>query len=73
LAMNDTPPNLVTVGVIASELGVSVDRILRVLRTRPHIRPKAYAGNVRLFDNTAIAQVRHEINAIDARKGARHA
>jgi len=71
--MNDTPPNLVTVGVIASELGVSVDRVLRVLRTRPHIRPKAYAGNVRLFDNTAIAQVRHEINAIDARKGTRHA
>lgn len=71
--MVDTPPRLVTVGVIASELGVRVDRVLRVLRTRSYIRPKAYAGTVRLFDNTAIAQVRHEINAIDARCEARRA
>lgn len=70
--MNSAPPRLVTVGVIASELGVSVDRVCRILRTRPHIKPRAYAGNVRLFDNAAIAQVRHEINAIDARKGARY-
>ncbi|HUT58108.1 MAG TPA: hypothetical protein VNA25_09700 [Phycisphaerae bacterium] len=69
--MVDTAPRLVTVGIIASELGVRVDRVLRILRTRPHIRPKAYAGTVRLFDNTAIAQVRHEINAIDARREAR--
>lgn len=62
------PPKLVTVGVIANELGVSVDRVCRILRARPHIRPRAYAGNVRLFDNAAIAQVRHEMNAIDARQ-----
>jgi hypothetical protein len=62
--MNDTPPKLVTVGVIASELGVSVDRVCRILRSRPHIRPKAYAGNVRLFDNTAIAQVRHQFRKL---------
>lgn len=61
-------PKLATVGVIATELGVSVDRVCRVLRSRRHIRPAAYAGNVRLFDNAAIAQVRHEINAIDARR-----
>ena len=63
-----TPPKLVTVGVIAAELGVSVDRVCRILRTRPHIRPRAYAGTFRLFDNATIAQIRHEINAMDARR-----
>ncbi len=62
------PPKLVTVGVIAAELGVSVERVSRILRSRPHIRIRAYAGNVRLFDNATIAQVRHEINAVDARR-----
>lgn len=61
-------PKLVTVGVIATELGVPIDRVCRILRSRPHIKPRAYAGNVRLFDNAAIAQVRHELNAIDARR-----
>ena len=69
--MSRKPPKLVTVGVIAAELGMSVDRVCRVLRTRPHIRPAAYAGNVRLFDNDAIAQVRHELNAIAARRVCR--
>ena len=64
-------PRLVTVGVIASELGVSVDRVTRLLRARPHIKPQAYAGNVRLFDNTAVAQVRYEIGLIEARRAAR--
>jgi hypothetical protein len=71
--MLDTPPRVVTVGVIASELGVRLDRVLRILRTRPHIRPRAYAGAVRLFDNAAIAQVRDELDAIDARREARRA
>lgn len=62
------PPKLVTVGVIATELGVPVDRVRRILQSRLHIKPKAYAGNVRLFDNGAIAQVRHELNAIEARR-----
>ena len=62
------PPKLVTLGVIAEELGVRVDRVCRILRTRPHIRPAAYAGNVRLFDNATIAQVRYELNRIDARR-----
>ncbi len=64
-------PKLVTVGVIASEVGVSVDRVCRLLRTRPHIQPSAYAGNTRLFDNAAIAMVRHALNAIDARRANR--
>ncbi|MGQ9650958.1 MAG: hypothetical protein ACUVXJ_12680 [Phycisphaerae bacterium] len=62
------PPKLVTVGVIAAELGVTVDRVTRILRTHPHIRPRAYAGNTRLFDNAAIAQVRYELNRMDARR-----
>ena len=69
--MKPRPPKLVTVGVIAVELGVSVDRVRRILAARPHIKPRAYAGNTRLFDNTAIAQVRHELNAIDARRHGR--
>ncbi len=69
--MGTRPPSLVTVGVMATELGTSVDRVCRILRTRSHIRPRAYAGHVRLFDNSAIAQVRHELTAIDARRAAR--
>jgi len=56
------------VGVIATETGTTVDRVCRIIRSRPHIKPRAYAGNVRLFDNNTIAQVRHELNAIDARR-----
>lgn len=66
--MESPPPKLVTVGVIAAELGVPVDRVCQILRRRPHIRPRAYAGNVRLFDNAAIAQVGNELSAIDARR-----
>ena len=71
--MPEKAPRLVTIGVSAEELGVPVDRVNRVLRTRSHIRPRAYAGNVRLFDNDAIAQVRYEINRIDARRSGRSA
>ena len=58
---------------IAAELGIPVDRVCRILRSRPHVSTRAFAGNTRLFDNAAIAEVRHELNAIDARRevGAR--
>jgi hypothetical protein len=69
--MSTVPPKLVTVGVIAAELGVSVDRVARILRARPHIQPKAYAGNIRLFDNETVSQVRYEMNTINARRGMR--
>ena len=71
IRMEAEAPTLVTLGVIAAELGIPVDRVCRILRARPHIRPRAYAGNTRLFDNAAIALVRHELNAIDARRGGR--
>lgn len=43
-------------------------RVLHVLRTRQHIRPSARAGTLRLYERNAIAQVRHELSAIDARQ-----
>jgi hypothetical protein len=61
-------PTLITPGVIASELGVPLHRVLHVLRTRAHIKPSARAGTLRLFDRHAVAMVRHELNAIDARR-----
>lgn len=66
-----TIPRLVTVGVIADELGTTPARVTRIIRTRPHIRPRAWAGNSRLFSTQAIAQVAHEIEQQDARKARR--
>jgi hypothetical protein len=54
--------------VIASELRVPLHRVLHVLATREHIRPSARAGTLRLYDRRAVAMVRHELNAIDARR-----
>ncbi len=65
--MSDTP-KLITPGVIASELQTSLHRVLHVLATRVHIRPSARAGTLRLYDRRAVAMVRHELNAIDARR-----
>ena len=66
-----TPPKLVTTGVIADELGTTADRVRRVLDRHPEIRPRAYAGIARLFDNEAIARVRYLINRSDARRTGR--
>ena len=61
-------PRLTTPGLIAEELGEPLHRVLHVLRTRPHIRPFARAGLLRLYQHSIIAAVRHELNAIDARR-----
>jgi len=61
---------LITVGVLAANLGVPLARVLYVLRTRP-IRPAARAGTVRLFDRDGVLKVRAALDLIDARKGAR--
>lgn len=70
------PPQLITAGVIATELSVPLHRVLHVLATRQHIGPAARAGTLRLYDRRAVAMVRHELNAIDARRcrkeGTRH-
>jgi len=62
------PPKLITVGVIAETLDVNPDRVRRILRTRRHILPAAYAGNIRLFTSEAISQVRLELDGIDDRR-----
>lgn len=61
-------PRLRTPGVAAMALGVPLHRVLYVLRTRKHIRPVACAGRLRLYDQAAVAMLRHELNAIDARR-----
>jgi hypothetical protein len=60
---------LLTPGRIAALLRQPLYRINYILSTRQHIRPTAKAGNVRLFDRQALARVRHEVNALDARRG----
>lgn len=65
-----TLPRLRTPGVIARELGESLQRVQYVLRTRPHIQPVALAGRLRLYDRAAVAMIRHECNAIAARRAA---
>ena len=70
-------PQLRTPGIMAAELGVPLPRVQYILATRPHIRPSARAGTLRLYDLDAQAMVRHELSAITARRaereGARHA
>ena len=65
---NEPVPKLRTPGVLAADLGVPLHRLLYILQTRPHIRPSARAGRLRLYDRQAIALIRHELNAIDARR-----
>jgi len=62
------PPKLRTPGIIAAEIGQPLARVQYILRTRSHIRHVATAGRLRLYDREAVAQVRHELNAIDARR-----
>jgi hypothetical protein len=60
-------PQLRTPGVIASELGESLDRVLYALR-RHNIRPIGRAGVLRLYDRAAVEAVRDALRAIDARR-----
>jgi hypothetical protein len=64
-------PKLLTVGKIAQVCGVPPHRVLHVIGSRSHIQPVARAGNLRLFDRSGLAQIRHELNAIDAKRAAR--
>ena len=63
-------PRLRTPGVIARELGEPLHRVANILRTRSFIQPAAKAGTLRLYDRKAVAMVRHELNAIDARRAS---
>ena len=64
------PPRLNTTGHIAAALGVPIHRVRWVLDTRPDIRPTAYAGRARLYSAAAVARIRHELTAIEARRDA---
>jgi len=68
LPIEEPVVSLLTPGRIAKELAVPLHRVLHILRTREHIRPRARAGTIRLFRSEAVAQVRHELNAQDARR-----
>jgi len=71
--MNSTrlTPKLITPGVIAAETKAPLHRVLHILATRAHIQPAARAGTLRLYDRAAVAMVRHELSAIDARRQTR--
>lgn len=69
IQMPKSPPPLLTTGRMADILGVKPDRIRYILATRRDIQPSAYAAHVRLYDLAAMARVRHELAAIDARRG----
>ena len=71
---NKTVTKLRTPGVLAADLDVPLYRVLYILQTRDHIRASARAGQLRLYDREAVALIRHELNAIDARReGGGHA
>lgn len=67
----ESVPSLLTPGRIADRLGVPLPKVLYVLSTRPHIQPSARAGCLRLYDRYAVAQIRHELNAIAARRSGK--
>jgi hypothetical protein len=66
--MKANVPTVNTSGRMAAILEVTPSRVSHILRTRQHIKPSAYAGNVALYNSTALAQVRYEITKQDTRR-----
>ena len=66
---NTSEPRLRTPGVVADELGVSLQRVLYILSTRQHIKPSARAGTLRLYDSKALELIRRELAEIATRRG----
>ncbi len=64
------PVKLLTTGLIAKKQRTTPERI-RYIVSRRHIQASAMAGNTKLYDNPALARIRHELNAIDARRSER--
>jgi hypothetical protein len=67
MAVSTDTPKLDTTGRIAGKLGVPLHRITYIIASRG-IEPAAFAGRLRLYDREAVAIIRHELNAIDARR-----
>lgn len=64
------PPGLFSVGDICRRLNEPLHRVKNILETRP-VHPVARLCNYRLFNAEALAKIRHELAAIDARRAAR--
>jgi len=69
--MLETVPQLLTIGKLAEELGVPIERVRYILATRPHIKPIARAGLTRLYNRNGLEAIRRELQAIAERGGAR--
>lgn len=67
--MKPIPPQLLTIGKIAGLLGIPTYKVHYIVMSR-QIEPAAYAGRYRLFDREAVARIRYELNAIEARREA---
>jgi hypothetical protein len=61
----------VTASDIAARLGQPEHRVRWILATRPHIRPAAQAGAVRIYSTSAVALVQDAIDVIDSRRRGR--
>jgi len=61
---------LLTTGLIAEKLRTTPERI-RYIALRRMIEASAMAGNTKLYDNAALARIRYELNAIDAKRAVR--
>ena len=70
MANTVTEPGLITVGVLARELGVAQHKITYILQKCRHIRPSARAGVVRLYSRESLAQVAAELQAMAKQKPA---
>lgn len=58
---------LFSVGDMATRLSQPVHRITYVIRSR-NIQPVGKAGGVRVFDDSALAQVEHALRRMDCEK-----
>lgn len=67
----NTIPRARTVSVLAESLGASISQVQYILRTRPHIRPLGKAGAAYIYPERAEAQIRYELNRIEARRCSR--
>lgn len=65
-------PRARTVSVLAESLGASVSQVQYILRTRRHIQPLGKAGAAYIYPERAEAQIRYELNRIEARRAARN-
>lgn len=67
VSMATQPVQVLTVGRIAEITGEPLHRIEYILRSRPHIRPRARAGRLRIYDEYALAQIQEELERRDPR------